>query len=292
MRKNRDFRGIFAAYTDLIKFKLSLAVTFSSVTGYFIFQNGIDISILFLIPGVFLFASGSAVLNQYSETSFDALMGRTKQRPLPQKKVSRNSALLLSLGLFCIGMILLSLTGLIPLLLGVFTVFLYNVIYTRLKRVTPLAIIPGALVGAVPPLIGFVAAGGVVPGAEIILFSVFMFIWQLPHFWLILLKYHKEYETAGFFTLSRLMNEKQIRILVFLWVLLSTSLLVLFSATGIVFNRYLGAILIPVNIIFIFAFYYLLFRKSEKEEFRGAFILVNSFSLLVMILFIVNSFLS
>jgi hypothetical protein len=56
MRKNRDFRGIFAAYTDLIKFKLSLAVTFSSVTGYFIFQNGIDISILFLIPGVFLFA--------------------------------------------------------------------------------------------------------------------------------------------------------------------------------------------------------------------------------------------
>jgi protoheme IX farnesyltransferase len=291
MRKNRA-TGIVSVYADLIRYKLSLAVTFSSVTGYFIFHNNIEINLLFLIAGVFFLASGAAVMNQYTEIRFDALMGRTMQRPLPGGKINPKTALLIAGGLFCPGIFFLSLTGLISTLLGVFTILLYNVIYTNLKRVTPLAIIPGALVGAVPPLIGFEAAGGSVPGYGIILFSGFMFLWQLPHFWLILLKYHEEYERAGFVTISHLMTENQIRILVFVWVLFSTMLLILFSVTGITFNRHISAFLIPLNIIFISAFHYLLFRKSEKEEIRSAFILVNSFNLLIMILFIINSFLS
>ena len=291
MRENRA-NEIVAVYADLTRVKLSLAVTFSSVTGYFIFHNSFEINLLFLIAGVFFLASGSAVMNQYTEISHDALMGRTMQRPLPRKKINPGTALLVASGLFCAGIFFLLLTGLIPALLGVFTVLLYNVVYTTLKRITPLSIVPGALVGAIPPLIGFEAAGGSVPGYGIILFSGFMFLWQLPHFWLIILKYHKEYETAGFVTISHLMTENQIRILVFLWVLFSTMILVLFSVFGIVFNRYISAILIPVNIIFILAFHYLFFRKSDNEEISGAFILINSFSFLVKILFIINSFLS
>ena len=288
MRRNKA-TGIVAVYADLTRYKLSLAVTFSSVTGYFIFHNKIEITLLCLICGVFFLASGSAVMNQVTEVRYDSVMGRTMQRPLPQEKISRGKAMLLSAALFCTGIFLLSLTGFIPSLLGIFNIILYNFIYTKLKRVTPLAVIPGVLVGAIPPLIGFEAAGGGVPGNGIMVFSAFMFLWQLPHFWLILLKYHKEYETAGFVTISHLMNERQIRVLIFLWGLFSTIFLLSFSVVGILFSRYISLVLIPLNIIFILAFYYLLFRKSEKNEFHGAFILINSFSLLIMILFIINS---
>jgi protoheme IX farnesyltransferase len=290
MRKNKP-SGIVVAYADLIKYKLSIAVTFSSVTGYFIFKNTIDINLLFLVLGVFLLASGSAVLNQHSEIIYDAKMGRTKYRPLPQEKINPRTALFVSGCLFCTGIFFLLLTGPVPALIGAFTVLLYNVIYTQQKRVTPLAIIPGALVGAIPPLIGYEAAGGAFPGPGIILFSGFMFLWQLPHFMLILLKYGKEYEAAGFRTMLRIMDEKQIRILLFLWVLFSTLMLILFSVSGTVFNRIISMVLIPLNIIFIFAFHYLLFRKPDEGETKGAFILINSFSLLIMIIFIINSFL-
>jgi heme o synthase len=290
MKLNRA-PGIIAYYADLIKFKLSLAVTFSAVTGYFIFQDKIDINFLLLISGVFALSATAAILNQYTEIRWDSLMSRTMHRPLPQKKISPQTALWLAAGLFSVGFIVLLMIGLPPALLGVLNVLLYNIVYTNLKRVTLLAIIPGALVGAIPPLIGFEAAGGKAPGSEIILFSTFMFLWQLPHFWLILLKYHKEYEAAGFVTMSRYINENQTRVLIFLWVLFSTSLLLLFFVTGFVFNKQLNSILIPMNIVFISAFYFLLFRKAGNREFRGAFFLVNSFSLLVMIIFIVNSFL-
>jgi protoheme IX farnesyltransferase len=291
MEKNKA-AGFVAVYSDLIKFKLSLAVTFSSVTGYFIFHSSVDINLFHLIPGVFFLASGAAVLNQYSEIKYDALMHRTMHRPLPLKRLSPGSALLFSIILFCTGLFFLAFTGIIPVLLGILTVLIYNIVYTKLKLVTPLAILPGALVGAIPPLIGYEAAGGNNPGTGILLFSTFMFFWQLPHFWLILLKYNKEYEAAGFITFTHLMSEKQIRVLVFIWVLFSTLFLVMFSITGAVFYKQIINALIPLNILFILMFYNLLLRKSKKDNLGGAFMLVNSFSLIIMLLFIINSFLS
>jgi protoheme IX farnesyltransferase len=288
MVKNKD-TCIVSPFAELIRFRLSLAVTVSSVTGYFIFHNTIELNLWFMIAGVFLLASGASVLNQYSEIRYDALMRRTMQRPLPAKKVSPESALLFSIFLLCSGILFLSLTGFYPVLLGILNVILYNVIYTKLKRVTPLAVIPGALVGAVPPLIGFSAAGGIEPGFRIILFSSFMFFWQLPHFWLILLKYNEEYEAAGFVTISHLLARKQILNLIFLWILFSTALLILAALSGIVFSSLVSIMLIPFNIIFILIFYYLLYRKSENEVLPGAFIMVNAFCLFIMILFIINS---
>jgi heme o synthase len=288
MQKNK-LSEIISVYADLLKYKLSLAVTFSSVTGYLIYLKSIDFSFVFMSAGVFFLASGAAVFNQYTETGFDAIMGRTMFRPLPLKRIPGKKARILAILLIITGSASLAFTGIVPVLLGLLNVLLYNVVYTKLKRVTPLAIIPGALVGAIPPLIGYEAAGGTIPGTDIILFSLFMFLWQLPHFWLILLKYHKEYEAAGFVTLSHLASEKQIRVLVFSWVFFTTVSLLIFSLTGLIFNRQISNFLIPLNIIFILLFYFLLFRKEQKEEFRGAFILVNLFNMIIMILFIINS---
>jgi heme o synthase len=290
MKKNSD-TGIVFLYAELIKIKLSLAVTFSAVTGYFISQKTPDNNLLFLTAGVFLLASGAAVLNQISEIKYDALMNRTKGRPLPLDKISRTNALIFTVCLFCTGTAFLLLTGSLPAFLGFVSVFLYNFVYTRLKRITILAIVPGALVGAIPPFIGYSAAAGELNGTGVVMFSCFMFLWQLPHFWLILLKNHEDYEAAGFATISFRSGENRIRIFVFGWVLVSTSLLIVLSLTGLMFNNLISILMILLNVLFILLFCFMLFRKSEKDNLRSAFMLMNTFNLLIMILFIVNSFL-
>jgi protoheme IX farnesyltransferase len=281
--------GIFA---NLIKYRLSFAVTFSSVTGYFICSTTPDLSLLSLSAGIFLLSSGAAALNQYTERDYDSLMERTRGRPIPRESIDSRQALLISIILLIGGMTLLFFAGVITASLGLFTLILYNLIYTRMKRITPLAIIPGALVGAIPPLMGFTAAGGTEPGVGIIIFSVFMFLWQLPHFALIIVKYRNEYRAAGFRIASGNLNDSQLKKLVFAWVMVTTAVLLLFSEAGLVFNRYVNLALIPVNIIFILTFYGLLFKPGSQRDTRGAFILINSFSILVMLLFILNAFVS
>ena len=159
----------------------------SSITGYYIFSNRFSIHLIFLFAGVFFLAAGSAALNQYTEREADAIMERTKNRSIPSHLISEKTALLLAIIHLIAGSFFLFFNGLTPLLLGLLTVLLYNFFYTRLKKTTVLSIIPGALVGAFPPMIGFTSAGGIVLHQNIILFSVFMFLWQLPHFWLIII---------------------------------------------------------------------------------------------------------
>ncbi len=280
-----------AIYADLVRFRLSMAVTLSAVTGYFIFHNNMESSLFFLISGIFLLATGASVLNQLVERNQDEIMARTKTRPLPLEKIKPATALVFSLFHLSAGIILLLFIGNVPALLGIMNVVFYNLIYTPLKRVTSLAVIPGAAVGAIPPLIGYTSAGGTFLQTDIILFTGFMFLWQLPHFWLIIIKYREDYQKAGFKTFSHKITEKQIKNLIFLWALFSTAFLVYFITTGLVFNKYLNAMLIPLNLIFIFLFYRLLYNRSGINVNKGAFIMVNSFGLLVMLLFILNAFL-
>lgn len=274
---------------DLVKYKLSLAVTLSAMTGYFISGTAFRLSLVFLIIGIFLLSSGAAALNQFTERMSDAIMERTMNRPIPGERISAENALYISVFLLAAGSAFLLDTGTIPFMLGLFAVILYNLVYTRLKKITLISVIPGALVGAIPPLIGFTSAGGVLPQREIILFSIFIFFWQLPHFWLILIRFGNEYRKAGFKTFSEGFPGIKIRSLVFIWVILTTLLLALLSLRGLIFNRILTSALIISNLFFILLLYTILFGKDENRSVRAAFILINSFSLIVMIFFIVNS---
>jgi heme o synthase len=280
-----------SVYADLIKYKLSLAVVLSSLTGYYLCKSSFDLQLILLATGVFLVASGSAALNQYTERVADSMMERTKQRPVPSKKISEKRALWISSLLLISGSIILYLIGIIPFFLGIFNVLLYNLLYTNLKKISIFSIIPGALVGAVPPMIGFSSAGGSFLSMNIIAFSSFMFLWQLPHFWLIIIKYGKEYNTAGFATISKYLNETQIRYLVFFWVFISTCFIFLFSALTNALNKNILFFLSLLNLIFIFFFYRLLFIRKGTPEIKGAFILINSFSFLIMFFIIALSIL-
>jgi|WetSurMetagenome_2_1015567.scaffolds.fasta_scaffold26255_3 heme o synthase len=283
------------AWAGLLKIRLSLAVTFSAVTGFLLYDNHPGAEILFTISGVFLLSCGAATLNQYTERYADALMDRTMHRPIPGYQINPQIALLIAFFLIVTGSGILIITGFIPALLGLLTVFLYNIVYTSLKKVSWYAVIPGALVGAIPPLIGFTAAGGKAPDAGILLFSSFMFLWQLPHFWLIIMRYRNDYIKAGFKMLPEKIDDRLTKNLVFAWVTVTSLLLAIFSLRELIFDRIISLILIPMNICFILLFYRVLFLPGKTKESRGvkiAFILINAFSLAVMLLFIANSFLT
>ena len=278
-------------FANLIKYKLSLAVAFSSATGYFLYRNTADHNLLPLVCGVFLLASGAAVMNQYTEREQDALMERTRMRPIPAKRISLRSVTLIFSFLLITGSILLLINGFKPFVLGILCVILYNLLYTSLKKITILAILPGALVGTIPPLIGFISAGGNIMEYKILLFSGFIFLWQLPHFWLLLIRYGKEYREAGFKSVSNYLSEKQIRYLIFFWALLSSGFLVVFAMGIKEPGRNIAYFLIVINLVFILLFFSLLFLKRKTSDTRGAFILLNSFGFLIMSVLMADSLL-
>ncbi|HET7733238.1 MAG TPA: UbiA family prenyltransferase, partial [Paludibacter sp.] len=162
---------------SLIKYKVSIAVTFTAITGYIVFTRSFDLSIIPLVLGVFLLASGSSALNEFQESEYDAKMPRTKNRPIPTGKLSPLNALIISLIFILSGLsVLYCFFNETTALLGIFNVLWYNLLYTNLKRVTAFAVVPGSLVGAIPAFIGWTAAGGYVFNTTIVFIAFFMFI--------------------------------------------------------------------------------------------------------------------
>ncbi|HVN58421.1 MAG TPA: protoheme IX farnesyltransferase [Bacteroidales bacterium] len=281
--------NLLSLVSNLVKLRLSIAVTLSAMTGFFISGAAVSSSLFFMLGGVFILTCGAAALNQFTEKDTDALMKRTAGRPIPSGRISAGAVLFTAILLIFSGILLLAATRILPVILGAVSVILYNFIYTRLKKITLVSVVPGALVGALPPLIGYFSAGMTSLSISIILFSAFMFLWQLPHFWLILIRYRADYFNAGFRTFGPGFTSRSIRILVFCWVLLTSLLLISFSLGRVLFNPAIGYSLAALNILFILSFYSTLFGRDEGRSVNGAFILINSFSLLIMILFILNT---
>ncbi len=282
-------RSAFAMIAELTKWKLSLAVAFSAVTGYLVFSGDAGTGLMVVAPGVFLLSSGAAALNQYTERKSDALMARTAGRPLPSGRMTPGTAVWTALLLLVSGSVLLGISGLLPLALGLVNVLLYNIVYTGLKKVTALAIIPGALVGAVPPLIGYTAAGGRMTDTVIILFALFMFLWQMPHFWLLLTRYGSEYEKAGIRTIYASMSTDHINRLILLWITGSSLLLWILTGMFMPVEPPVAVLLLVLNIVFIAAFRTVIKVSDAEGRSRNAFILINSFSLLIMLILIAVS---
>ena len=204
---------------SLGKVRISLLVTLSTATGYLLAAEEVTIQMLLPAAAVFLLACGACALNQFQERKIDALMERTKNRPLPSGRLNPSSGLFISLGLISIGsFILFHRANLLTGMLGLFAVFWYNAIYTPLKRKTAFAAIPGALIGAIPPALGWVSGGGSLLDPRIWAIVFFFFMWQITHFWLLLLDFGKEYEKAGLPSLTRIFSPTQLRRILFAWV--------------------------------------------------------------------------
>lgn len=285
-------RKRFSVISRLVRVRLSMMVTFSALTGYVLSGSSVGIAFLFLSVGVFLLSAGASVLNQVQERKYDKLMPRTRNRPIPAGEISASSATFIAVALILSGALLLSQNGWIPALLGLLNVVFYNLIYTPLKTKSLLAILPGALVGGVPPLIGWTSAGLSVIHPNSIFLFIFVCMWQVPHFWLLMIKYGKEYELAGFSSISKILSELQIRRVVFFWGMITSLFLLLLPFFEFRLHSILIASLFLINLFFIRQFYTYLFSQSESGTVRKAFILINMYAIVVFILLAINALVS
>jgi len=165
-------------FLSLIKFKITIAVTFTTILGYVMYAGHFSVQMILPVIGLFLIAAASAALNQFQEIEIDKKMERTAQRPLPSGKISKTNALIIIFSLFLFGSIILYWSaGFLALQIGILALIWYNAIYTPLKKKIAFAVVPGSVIGALPPLVGRVTAGGSINNPEIILISFFMFMW-------------------------------------------------------------------------------------------------------------------
>jgi len=289
MQEAKSRGGALAAIIELTKVRITIAVTLSTLTGYVLFAGKLDATAFWASLGVFLLASSSAALNQYQERRTDTLMSRTRKRPLPSNRISITNTFIVVITLFLAGsLILYFLTNELSLTIGLMTFVWYNLIYTPLKYHTVFALIIGSVIGALPPVIGFTAAGGAVFDPTIIFLAFFIYVWQVPHFILLLLLYGNDYRDAGLPVLTTYYPDQVIKRIIFVWILgtMILGFMLPFMSrlqhlTNTVFIMVLSAGLMISMISLL----------SKKRPFRvkRSFIFMNIYLVIVLVLILIDS---
>jgi len=275
-------REILGAYACLSKVKISLLASLSAAAGLLL-AGGAPGTAPALIAGVFLLACGASALNQYQERDADARMARTAARPIPAGRIRPAAALRFAAILIALGDALLFLgdSWTAPLL-GLAAVFWYNGVYTPLKVRSAFAAIPGALVGAIPPAIGWTAGGGGLCEPPLLTLCFFFFMWQVPHFFVHLAACGKEYEEIGRPCLTAVFTGRQLDRLTFQWLLATVVSLQMIIVQGLIASPLIQASLLAVSLGLAFAGIRLL--KKNRPGYPGLFQGINAFMLAVLLL--------
>lgn len=277
---------------ELTKFRITSFVTLTTFLGYILFKQRIEIDLIGLLLGVLLLSGGAAIFNHFQERKFDILMERTKSRPIPSARVQASTAFILGFVYSLGGLLILYYGfGIISAILGLVALFWYNLLYTPLKRKFALAIIPGSLVGSIPPMIGWVAAGGYVFDPAILMIAFFFFIWQIPHFWLLMLFFDEDYKKAGFPTLTQYFDKEQILRITFVWMIalaIATLIMPIFQLTKSDLVNY-GLIITSIWFIY-YSIKMLISFESESILIKG-FRRINSFAIIITLELCVDKFL-
>lgn len=242
----------FTLFTDikqLTKFGLSISVVFSSVAGYLLGAEVIDYKILILLAiGGYLMVGASNAFNQVIEIKPDALMARTKTRPLPSGRMSKTTALIIAFVFTILGLAILYNINPKTAFFGALSIFLYTSVYTPLKTVTPLSVFVGAFPGAIPFMLGWVAATNHF-GIEAGMLFAIQFLWQFPHFWAIGWLLDADYKKAGFKMLPMGEKDKKlvIQIILYTLVMILASVYPVLGLTGRLNLSVIAAILIALT---------------------------------------------
>ena len=268
---------------EIVKLRITILVSFTTALGYFLVMEKVSINVIFPIIGIFLLACSSAALNQYQERDTDKLMDRTKDRAIPSGRIKPLYVLYISIFLLLSGSLILILkTNAAAFLIGLLTFFWYNAVYTPLKKKMVLAIIPGSLVGALPPIAGWAAAGGGLTDINILYVALYFFVWQIPHFWLLLLIYGNDYEKGGFPVLTQKMEKKNIVLITFsllvLTVLIAAAMPFVISINYIISSIIL---LLACSLMLLMAFNFVRSELNNKLVLK-TFISINIFTLLII----------
>lgn len=278
-------KNILIVLGELTKIRITLFVTLSAIFGYICAAGILDWKGLIAALGILILSCGAAALNHYQEREYDALMERTMSRPIPSKRISAVNALIISIFLIITGTIILFAgINLLTALIGMLTLFWYNAIYTPLKRKNSLAILPGSVIGALPPVIGWISGGGHLFDTQIIIIAAFFFFWQIPHFWILLLVFGNDYQRAGFPVITKYITNNQLLKITTLWsvaVALTSLLLPFFDVVQLSVTSYL---LLFAALWFIYSSLKIYSQPQSKEFSRLAFRGINIFILEVVLI--------
>lgn len=281
--KVRSLSDVMRILSELTKFRITALVSFTTGLGYILAASEITFTLFYVIAGIFLLAASSSSLNHWQEKGTDAMMDRTMNRPIPSGRIDPSSALWLSVMLLISGSaLLLWTTNFTTFAVGIFTFLWYNAVYTPLKRKTAFAIIPGALVGALPPVAGWTAAGGEILDGRILIIAAYFFIWQIPHFWLLLMLYGSDYEKGGFPTLNKVFSKVQLKRITFMWLIANVMTAMLIPL--FVYINYLASFLLLciISIWMIIVSLRFLKTETERKSVRNTFIAINFYTLLLI----------
>lgn len=244
-----SLKSVYIDFKEITKAGLAVSVVFSSIAGYLLgfdsFHPFSWVTLIILAVGGYCMVGASNAFNQVIEKDLDALMDRTKNRPVPSGRMSSNTALIIASILTIIGLILLYLINPKTAMFGAISIFLYVSLYTPLKTKTPLSVFVGAFPGAIPFMLGWVAATGNF-GIEAGTLFLIQFFWQFPHFWAIGWFLFEDYEKAGFFMLPTGKKDDKTAlqtILYTVWLIIA-SLLPVFGYTGQLKISIIAAILV------------------------------------------------
>ena len=282
----------FNDFKQLTKVGLSLSVVFSAIAGYLLAVDAVDYSkVILLAIGGYLMVGASNAFNQIIEKDVDKLMKRTQNRPLPTARYSVNTALSIAISFTILGLGILYIINEKTALFGALSIFLYTCAYTPLKGVTPLAVFVGAIPGAIPFMLGWVAATNQF-GIEAGILFMIQFFWQFPHFWAIGWLGHDEYLKAGYNLLPMGERNKKavIQILIYTLMLIFASIIPVFGRTGALYIYPATAILVFLSGCVIFYYAILLYKDLSKETAKKLMLASVFYITAIQIIYIIDNF--
>jgi len=285
---------VFSDFKEITKAKLALSVLFSSIAGYFLGAYQIDFYEVFLLAfGGYCMVGASNAYNQVIEKDLDALMKRTKNRPIPAGRMSINTALAIAIAMTLMGVVALYILNPKTAMFGAISIFLYTSVYTPLKTKTPLAVFVGAFPGAIPFMLGWVAATndfGIEPGT---LFMI-QFFWQFPHFWALGWMLDDDYKKGGFKMLPTGKKDTGTAVQIILYTIwmIVISIMPVFGFTGrLVLSVPAAALILVCGLVMLF-FAFKLYEKRDNVAARRLMLASVTYISVIQIIFVIDKMLS
>ena len=286
--------SLISDFKEITKMGLALSVVFSSVAGYLLGADVVEVKTLILLAfGGYFMVGASNAYNQIIERDLDALMDRTKNRPIPSGRMSVQTAFIIASVFTILGVIILYTINPRTAMYGAISIFLYTSVYTPLKTKTPIAVFVGAIPGAIPFMLGWVAARGafgIEPGA---LFAI-QFFWQFPHFWAIGWFLHEDYQKGGFFMLPTGKPDKGTAvqtIMYTIWTVIA-SVIPVFGFTGDLKLSIVGAIIVFALGLVMVHYAFQLFKLRTPKAAKQLMLASVTYITLLQIVYVADKFLS
>ena len=296
MSTTKSSVSVASAITDfkeITKMGLSISVVFSALAGYLLGAETINFTTLLLLAfGGYFMVGASNAFNQIIERDLDALMDRTKNRPIPAGRMTVNTAFVIAVSFTILGLITLYIINPKTSMWGAISIFLYTSVYTPLKTKTPLAVFVGALPGAIPFMLGWVAARnsfGIEAGT---LFAV-QFFWQFPHFWAIGWFLYEDYKKGGFFMLPTGKPDKgtAVQIIMYsIWTIIA-SIIPVFGFTGDLKLSIVGAVVVFILGLVMLMYAFRLFQKRTAKAAKQLMLSSVFYITMLQIIYVADKFL-